>query len=145
MKMEFIIILAMVLSVLSFIVGLVQIVKESRQRNKRLEIAKANGWVTDARLVDEKVINKANGRDYEKARKEMILVRVYEYKINGKKQKLKIKSSTRTVELRHVYYDPENNYQILNIDNNANIKIVLIIPIILFVITILVLKSIFYV
>ena len=143
MRLESIIIVALLLSVVSFVVGLVWAVKESHRKNKRLEVAKARNWVTDVRMIDEKVVNKANGRDYSRGRKEMVLVTTYEYVINGKRKRLKVKSRARTAELKQVYYDRENNYQVLNIDKGTNANKVVIIPLVVFVVTILLLKKIF--
>ena len=143
MKLEQIIILAFILAATSYGVEIVQTIKASQRANKRLEIAKKQGWVVEARLIESKIVDKSRLEDYEDNLSQLMKVSVYEYTINEKTKRIEITEDLSFPLLKEVYYDAENNNKVLNVSENSNTKIMLLIPIVVFVVTVLVLKMIF--
>ena len=130
-------------SIASYFFLLIYIVKKNKYKSRRLKIAQQNNWKVKTRVVQSKIKNVTRRADYGERYRRNMRVDKYEYEIDGKIHKLKVVTQNSMPMLEAVYYDAENNNKVLNLEGSKMVKAALLIPVAIFVLIIVVLKSIF--
>lgn len=124
--------IAFFLAFLSYLAGVVWVVRKRKQMNKRIEIAKKNRWIVEGHCVKSKIENAAIREDYEKGYRHTVFTKYYEYEIDGVRKRVKMTSGGSMPHCREFYYDAENHNQLLNVGNEFPVKVSLIVPVIVF-------------
>ena len=132
--------IAFFLAFLSYLVGVVWVVRRKNQINRRLETAKENHWVVEGHCVKSKIENAATHEDYDKGYRHTVFTKYYEYEIDGVSKRVKLTSGRTMPHCRKFYYDAEKDNQLLDTENDYPLKASLIIPVIVFIAVILIFK-----
>lgn len=134
MTLENGIILALKAAFICYILELIWCIYERKKNRRRLEIAKKNGWIVRANAVKSKIVNSAKKDDYEKNYARLVYVNTYEYEIHGVKKRIKISSNRIIPASIDLYYDAEHRNKILNTEKENYMKVLVLLPIFVFVV-----------
>lgn len=143
MKFEQILLVAFLAAVGFYIGGLILGIKGSLNNQRRLATAKDMGWFVETKIVRRENVDSHKLADTRKMKSRGMIETVYKYEINGREKKLKIRTDVTAPKLEKVYYDAENNYRELNIPNENQGKMIVLVPILVFIGVMLIGKCIF--
>lgn len=140
-----IIVVAFVVAIICYFIGLIWTVHRRGRIDRRVEIAKRKGWHVQAYRVKGRIVDVARGKDYRENKPRLMHKATYEYEIEGITKQFKISSYNKLPLYTVIYYDAEDKNKILNIENNSYIKWVLLIPVVVFVMVVVILRNLFQV